>query len=239
MKNSFLKVICFLTIVSIQAQNENDGVRIILEATKGSISNSSFYKYTPPFKAKAIYNDTIQAVNKYPEQLMSSIMSENSEAWYYYNNLEENEIPFNIKKRFTNVVNLNKDKNYMELLHKFEFEMAGVSYAIIKFKLIVEEREKASYGAYSLIKIGDKWKKTASPSIFKLTMFNALIKTDKLDLIFKGVKTEDDLVNNVIENVYDNRILNIEKLLTLFQSWLSTNNTVYINNFIQNPNWSK
>ncbi len=232
-----LLIICLSLIIhpKIYAQDENDGVRIILKATKGNIGNSSFYVYNPPFKAKAIYKDTIEAVNSYPEQLMSSIMSENSEAWYYYNNLERNKISSKIKERFNNVSALDKDKNYMELLHKFEFEVSGTQYAIIKFKLVVEEREEPSYGAYALTKVENKWKKTASPLTFKLVMLNAFFKTDKLNQIIKGNKTNDKLVNNVIEKVYENGILNVEKLLEEFESWLKNNNTQYISHFTLNP----
>ena len=46
---------------SILAQD--DGIRLLLKASIGSVKSSSFYVYEPSFKAKAIYKDTLEAVN--------------------------------------------------------------------------------------------------------------------------------------------------------------------------------
>ena len=68
MKKIILGIIFILPFV-IQAQND-DGVRIILKSSVGKLQSSSFYIYEPPFIAKGIYRDTVEAVNKYPEQLI-------------------------------------------------------------------------------------------------------------------------------------------------------------------------
>jgi len=82
------KLILILLLVSMLTNAQDNGSFIILKASFGGVKNSTFYRYNPSFKAKIIYKDTLEAVNKYPEQLMSSIMSESSKEWYNYNNLK-------------------------------------------------------------------------------------------------------------------------------------------------------
>lgn len=227
---------CFLFIISFVSGQEDNGARIILKASKGDIKNSFFHVYTPSFKAKVIYKDTIQAVNKYPEQLMSSIMSENNETWYYYNNLEKKEISPKIKNRFNRVNSLDKDKNYFELLHKFQFESNGKQYAFIKFRLILENK-KPSNGAYSMVKINGKWKKTSSSDTFKMTMMNVFFRSDRLQEVFKGKKGINPLMDSLIDIVYNNGVLDMEKLLNEFEKWNKNNEVNKLEYFTENPNW--
>ena len=111
MRKILIFIVFCCVCIMLQAQEDN-GVRIILKASLGELQNTSFYIYNPPFKAKAIYRDTIQAINKYPEQLMSSIMSENNESWYYYNNKERKSISSTTEKRLKKAGALNKESNF-------------------------------------------------------------------------------------------------------------------------------
>lgn len=73
-KTKYLLSLLFIcTVLLCNAQNDEDGVRIILKASIGNIKNSSFYVYEPSFKAKAIYKDTIQEENLYPLRKVSRL----------------------------------------------------------------------------------------------------------------------------------------------------------------------
>ena len=225
-----------LTYISITAQEAKE-IAIVLNASINNIQNSSFYVYEPPFKAKAIYNDITQAVNKYPEQLMSSVMSENSEAWHNYNKLKKGDISDGKKERFKNVKFLNKDTNYFELLHKLEFNLYGNKYAIIKFNLVLDENKKSVKGAFTLVNIDGSWKKTSLS--FRLTMLNVIFKTSKLQEVFKGVPVGNILMDELINEIYTDEILNMKKLLKEFESWSINNETEKLEYFTENPNWNK
>lgn len=75
-KRIIIILVCF---VSVFIKAQDNGSMILIKLSSDKSNESYFHKYEPPFKAKIIYKDTIQAVNEYPEQLMSSIISENSE----------------------------------------------------------------------------------------------------------------------------------------------------------------
>lgn len=233
-------MILFMISISTFAQDaEDNGVRIILKTSIGEMDNVRFYVYEPPFKAKAIYKDTLDAVNNYPEQLMSSIMSEDSEEWHYYNKVIKGKISDDMRDRFSEVSTLDKEKNYFELLHKFSFELEGQNYCIIKFNLVLEEKENPIRGAYCMVKQNDKWKKISSPQTFKMTMLNIFFKTERLRELFLGEKTSNQLTDQVIDRIYENGILNMDNLLDEFESWNKNNNVNYLEYFTQKPNWNE
>lgn len=237
-----MKKIIILLLVSIATyaqDTEDNGVRIILKTSLGEMDDARFYVYDSPFQAKAIYKDTIAAENNYPEELMSSIMSEDSEAWHNYNNVKAGRISNEMRERFKKVSTMNKEKNYFELLHKFSFELEGQNYCIIKFNLVTDEKENPIRGAYSMIKKNNKWKKTSSPQTFKMTMLNVFFKTERLAELFRGEKTSNELTNQLIDLVYENGILKMDNLLNEFESWNKNNNVQYLEYFTQKPNWNE
>jgi len=225
------KLILIFLLVSMLTNAQDNGSFIILKASFGGIKNSSFHKYTPPFKAKIIYKDTLQAVNKYPEQLMSSVMSENSEAWHNYNNSKAIEPLTEGKPRFKKVKKLNKDKNYFELLHKLEFTSEGIQYAIIKFNLVLEENNKPFQGAYLLVKNNERWYRTSKSQFFSLTLLNMFFKTNRLEEIFFDIKNENLLLDDLRKKITNNDVIDLQKLIDEFNSWYKNKDTEKIEFF--------
>lgn len=76
MKNRVTKVVLFNFLACITAFSQNleidKGSRVLLSTSKG-LSDISFHVYNPAFLAKAVYRDTIEAVNRFPEQSLRRI----------------------------------------------------------------------------------------------------------------------------------------------------------------------
>ena len=130
MKNSRTTLVFFFLVIPFNfmsfAQNQK-GDRVIL-AVNQNLKSAKFHVYSPPFLAKAIYKDTIEAKNLYPEELMSSILSEKNASWTKYNE-PRNTTPKG-KVHYDWVKTMNKEKNYFRLQHKFQWDENGQEGAI-------------------------------------------------------------------------------------------------------------
>lgn len=199
-------------IFSFSYSQEKDlGARIMLNAN--GVSNTSYYVYSPPFIAKAIYSSIKEAKNEFPEQTMSSILSATSQEWVNYNTLggvENAEIKS--VSDFEKTKNINKEKTFFELLSKLEFDANGSKMSIIKFSFHKEGKEKPIAGALVFEKVDGTWKKTATPYTTNMSMALMVFKPDVMNrLLFKEPMNE--LEKNIIRNVYDKDGFNFNKLL--------------------------
>ncbi len=205
----FSMLLISYTAAIVNAQ-DNLGARIILGTNE--VKNVKYHVYNPPFHAKIIYGDTIEAANKFPEQLMSSMISVKNQAWVDYNTLGGAEESSKIKlEEFDKSKSFSKDNHYMELLSKLEFEVNGDKMAIIKFYLHSEDREKPVAGATVMQYVGNRWYETSKPYTTTMAMAIMVFKTDVMTSLLTG-ESENELVSKLIKKVFDNG-LNFDKLL--------------------------
>ena len=76
----------FLVSISIlyySTVSYGQGAKVILGS--GTISDVKYHLYEPYLLIKPIYKDTSEALNLYPEQLMTSIVSSTSRVWERHN----------------------------------------------------------------------------------------------------------------------------------------------------------
>lgn len=88
-KTKILSFVILLILNTIYAQEEE--TNLILSYPEES--EISFYKYPIDTNVKAIYNNQTDVVNKYPEQLLESIISATNQEWVNYNTLGGEENP--------------------------------------------------------------------------------------------------------------------------------------------------
>lgn len=211
-------------IISTYAQ-DNLGARLIIGTN--NIENTTYHIYDPPFRAMVIYKDTIEAVNKYPEQLMSSMLSASNQDWVNYNTLggaiESSKIS---QEEFDKVKKLSYDKNYFELLSKLEFEVNNDKMAIVKFYLYKEDLDKPVAGATVMQYINNRWYETSKPYTTSIAMALMIFKVNIMNSLLTG-KGRNEMENDLIKKVYDNG-LDFDKLLQ--QQNLSTEEKEYFTN---------
>ena len=117
-----LLVLCFLNVSWAKEQEEekkHQGYRVNAFVLM-RLENASFYIYNPPFKAKGIYKSIEEAKNRTPEELFISMASETTQEWVDHNNWPGRSRTVSARA-FAYRAQLDKEKNYRELLSKLSF----------------------------------------------------------------------------------------------------------------------
>jgi len=215
-KVCFLNLTMFLTSMS-HAQKTNNP-NIILSISEESELN--FFEYEPGLKLKATLSSLNEVKNKFPEELMQSILAARNQEWINYNTLGgEEKATKKEQSHFDKIIKMNKEKNYFELQHKLTFELGGVLTCIVKF-YFYQENEKLVSGAYLLQKVNDRWYKTSSSSLSILPIIVMRMKSEVLSGIIYG-DSEIEAIKEIRERTTTNGSLDLKKLEDEFASWYS------------------
>ena len=93
--------------------------------------------------------------NTTPEELLTSIVSETNQEWVDFNNAPGHSHSVS-EKAFKFRREREIDKNYHELVHKFEFEYNGVQIAFIKIWFVADGK-KTLTSTRQLQKVNGRW----------------------------------------------------------------------------------
>jgi hypothetical protein len=232
-----LFILCFFLGSTVTGQNINKGSRVLLGSSI-QLDNASVYIYEPPFLAKGIYKDTTEAVNKFPEQLMSSIISTTNQKWIDYNTLHG---ALNSEKKdskyFDYIRTMDKNKNFFELRLKMSFTINDNEFAIIKFYLSTEETVEAKSGVYVMQKIENRWFTTRTSFTSDLALMIMRFDEDKFLTVLKARPIGNELMDELIEKVKVNSSVDLSKLYKEFSSWYSNDDLQKIEYFIDSKAW--
>jgi len=131
--------------------------RVLLSS--GSDINFQYLRYEDSYLLKPAER---QEKNETIEAFMSSILGADNQNWVDSHELggsknAEQKTP----AEFQQIRNRNKSKTYMRLISRLEIQASGQQFAIVKFKIFLEQAPNGISGAYQLQKVGDIWYKTA------------------------------------------------------------------------------
>lgn len=118
---------------------------------------------------------------------------------------------------------MNKDKNYFELKHKFEFTIADVPTAVIKFYLNTEQSPLPQAGVLTMQYQDGRWQKCSMKMFSKIAMIALRLNSDKLQKIIDGSQ-EDAYLKEIKTKIYTNAQLDLDKLSAVIDSWYIENN---------------
>ena len=214
-------VLYSLVILTSYCFGQRKSSNIILASSE--VQNIYFYKYDPPFKVKAeIYNKD-EVVNRYPEQLLQSVLSANTQEWVNENVLGgEKEAGKKSESHFERIREMDRDKNYMELVHKITFKIDERPTAIMKFYLHQEDTTTIS-GAMVVQKIGERWYKTSNINLSMLAIIVMRLKSEVLSGIVLG-NSKDLNIKAVVEKVTIDGKLDLSALEKEFYTWYEEGN---------------
>ncbi|MBX9851386.1 MAG: hypothetical protein K2X86_06460 [Cytophagaceae bacterium] len=236
MKKNILAIL-LLSVSQIILAQDYKGDRVILSITT-DINNVNFYPYTPSFKAKAIYKDTSEVTNNSPEELMMSVLSSTSYSWDKLNELKPS--GSKSKQHYDAVAKMNRDKNYFELIHKFEFMHNGNPTVLMKFYLIKEKVTAPIVGVTAMTRLGNKWYVIAIPPGWdEKALLIMRFKSDKLLKILNGTKDGEPLMVELIEQSRSSTGgLDFDKLVKIYSSWYGeVKNQKMIDYFTDTNSW--
>lgn len=235
MKVRILFFTIFIFNIQLLYAQDDSGSRIIL-ANEG-FSNASYYVYSPVYIAKGIYKSINEVKNQYPEQLMSSLLSETTQEWVNTNTLggakeaEQKEVSY-----FEAIKKMDKDKNYFELRCKLEYEANGEYFALIKFYL-ASQGKPPMCGAYAMQKIKGKWYKTSTPLTTSLAFMLMILDEQKLDLLFQQKTESSPQVATLLSQVFENGKISLPKLITISNNWTIKQNKLEMEYFLDKQSW--
>lgn len=210
-----LLVLCFLNVSWAKEQEEekkHQGYRVNAFVLM-RLENASFYIYNPPFKAKGIYKSIEEAKNRTPEELFISMASETTQEWVDHNNWPGRSRTVSARA-FAYRAQLDKEKNYRELLSKLSFCFNGLPTAIIKY-YFVDDGKRTILASMVVQKIKGRWHSTAIAGLEHLEFVVKRVKPEYLKMFFRGRVDNDapDFVKNLLPRIQGPQgILNIEAL---------------------------
>jgi hypothetical protein len=215
-------------IVSAQSFKESDVILF-----NSAYQTVRYHVYEPPLKIQALYSDTTQAVNQFPEQVLMSMISARNQDWVNYNylNKQGDEKP---ASHFRQVERMNKENNYFEAISKYEFTYSGNPAVFIKYYLRFEEQEKPM-GAFKVMqKINGKWYIAPIPNFINVPYMLYWFKEERMQELLSGAQTGNQLTDQLIAATRDpNGSLDFEKLSEEFRKmYLGGTNSERFNSFI-------
>lgn len=204
----------------------------------GKITSLAFFRYPEGVQIKAVLKNQGEAKCLYPEDLQVSIMSCSDATWESYHTLG-GKANADIKEasHYAYIKTMNRNKNYFELKHKFEFEVMGEPTAVIKFYLITEQSPQPQVGVVTMQKIDGRWQKTSMQMFSKMAMIALRLKSDVLEKIINQDQS-DKFLRAIHERVFDKQTLNFDKLSAEIDSWYveETKYTKEMKSYFKDPN---
>ncbi len=182
-----------------------------------SVQNFKILKYKEGTLAKK-KGAFSQVSNNTPEELMSSIISATSDEWYNFNREKKKK---KINQDFNYIKNISPDLYYAKLLYKVSFEANGVDYALIKYHLQDNNKPLLGY-AESMKSINGKWVTSSESEISEFLFFMIMIDTKYIDHIFKGTKSDNPKLNDIIKSNTFNKEVNLNGVLKELQAILNS-----------------
>lgn len=126
---------------------------------------------------------------------------------------------------------MDKDENYIKLIHKLEFKLNGTLTAITKF-FLYQVNQRPISGVYVFQKKGNRWYQTSNNTTSTLAIIVMRFKSETFKEIF------DNPYSYLSRKIVDNDRVNIAKLEKEFFSWYSPEkNKEKIDLYIDSKTW--
>jgi hypothetical protein len=120
---------------------------------------------------------------------------------------------------FQQIKSRNKAKTYLQLISKLDIEATGQQFAIVKFKIFLEQAPNGISGAYQLQKVGDVWYKTSRTDLSEIALMMIFFKPKIFQELIENQSSKEPLMNQLMKNTKEGEYLNFKKLYTEFSKW--------------------
>jgi len=228
------KILLFILIYPFICSSQQESSNILFFFTEEQ--EIDIYEYNEEFIIRADYKTQSEALNLYPEQLIQSVFSASTQEWVNYNTLGgEEKATKKDKAYFDRIKNMDRDKNYIELIHKLSFELNSLPTVIIKF-FLHEEKNKPVSGAMVMQKVDNRWLTTSSIDVSTFSIMVMRLKTEVLKGAFLGDQNNAE-IQKLHERVINENGLDLNRFQEDFFSWYDDDNTYYKNIFLDPKAW--
>lgn len=138
------------------------------------LEGANFFIYEPPLKVKGRYKTIDEAHCLTLEALVESIQSAVTQEWVDYNEFPGKSHVVT-EKQFEFRRKSDREKNYLELIHKLSFQYNGLETAIVKYRF-VDDGESTMLASMVVQKKDGRWFRT---SIAGIDHLSAVVKRAK------------------------------------------------------------
>lgn len=230
MKQTLIFISCLITQVLFSQQYGNRIYSYNLE-------NISYYKYENLNVYVSLKNIS-NVTNETPEKLAESIFSCSSKEWDIKNTLGgESNIETKTKEEYLQITKVDKTKNYLELINKFEFSIDNVPTAIIKFYFVSDTFPKPQAGIFVMQKISNIWYKINTKMVNNIALSNLKLKPNVLDKILNNIFDTNEL-KEIKNKILVQNTIDFNKLTIEIDSWDLRDDTrnKQMRDFFKDPN---
>lgn len=210
----FLLIIAF-TPLYLLAQNDisncTEGINLSL-----GVKNFSVFTYPSNTRVGMVYTNVSQVKNQTPEELMSSILCANTQEWVNFNEIEPSKLS---KEKASQINNANRLKNYFDLLQKIEFDANGTTYALIKFRLTIENSPKPMNLTETMALKNNHWMRVTESSLTSLIFMTGMTEINYLNHLFDGKETGNVTFDKFLEESKKNNQVDLNKYIKATESF--------------------
>lgn len=202
-KNIFALLFMFVQILYSQEYNNR--------VYSYNIEKISYFKYEN-VNIFATLKNISEVENKTPEQLAQSILSCSSREWDIKNTLGGAEnVAEKTKKEYDKIKSMDKEKNFLELISKVEFDIDGIPTAIVKMYYFSETFPKPQAGVFVMQQYDGIWYKTNTRQVNNIALTIMRLKPNILDNLINENYNSVNL-RQIKQNITTNGILDFNKL---------------------------
>lgn len=207
-KTSFVMLL-FILIQTLHSQEYNNRVYSY------NIEKINYFKYEN-VNIFATLKNISEVENKTPEQLAQSILSCSSREWDIKNTLGGAEnVAEKTKKEYDKIKSMNKEKNFLELISKVEFDIDNIRTAIVKIYYFSETFPKPQAGVFVMQRYDGIWYKTNTRQVNNIALTIMRLKPNILDNLINE-NYNSVFLKQIKQNVTTNGILDFNKLSVEF-----------------------
>jgi hypothetical protein len=231
MKKLLVGVLFFVLIHQTLIGQDVRGQRVF----SGELKNIRFLNYPEATIIKADLKSELEAKCLSPEDLVKSILSCTSVDWEIYHTLGgKDNASIKSKEHYNKVALMNKDKNSFVLQNKFEFDLEGLSMAIIKFYFVTEGVENPQAGVTVMQYDEGRWKKANMKPVSNLAMLSLRLKPEILAKII-ALDESDNYLKEIKSRVVKNGAVDFDILGHELNTWYENDDEKKLNYF-KDPN---
>jgi hypothetical protein len=211
-KTKYLLIIHLIIYYNINSQN------LVLEYNNDYAINFKIYKSNENILKKT--SNFLDISKSTPEGLAQSYFFATNDDWNKSNYLDPKDYQQKNQKNYDAIKKLNKDKNFIKILHKFSFIHEGNEMCYIMFIAELEGIDFKFPTCLTCIKKENKWYISSFTNQYKIEEIMLTFKSFRLLQLINGEKTNNAKMDDLIKKTRTKEsFLDIDKLYTETNTW--------------------
>lgn len=208
-----LNIISIIIIINSKAYCQSyDGICHAIQKVGYPIQNFRYTAYSDNYVIRDKYKSIDEIKNNTPEELLKSQISVTNNKWLSKN--------YGVEKKWSEkqFQNLHEKGNFLVLIGKLEIKYNDEVYSVVKFNM--SSKERIIPASLVMRKEGDTWLFDEDSLISNLSFIFMSLSGDDLYYIFNNIKSKSKVIDDLIDNSWENNKFNYSFFLESYASLL-------------------